>query len=305
MSPHRFLRSGSTLILVGLFALAPTTAALADEPDPNPIGSLLNPAPAEPVPTEPAPTQSAPTQSTPAQPQETEAGPAPGTGVPVLTVGDKGHAVKVLQVRLQRVGVRDDTPVTGLYGKETVASVKAFQKKVHFVRSGAVDRATQDALEDRAGKVDRADIAAGTNRPYGKRLPTSCLRGQVICIDKKLRTVRWVVDGTAQFKLDARFGADATPTREGVFTITRKSRDHVSTLYHTPMPFALFFDGGQAVHYSSDFAARGYNGASHGCVNTRSYPMMRKLFTKAAVGDRVVVYRSRPPLAHKKAAEKS
>jgi hypothetical protein len=32
----------------------------------------------------------------------------------------------------------------------------------------------------------------------------------------------------------------------------------------------MFFGGGQAVHYSPDFAARGYNGASHGCVTLRS-----------------------------------
>ena len=25
------------------------------------------------------------------------------------------------------------------------------------------------------------------------------------------------------------------------------------------------------MHYSSDFAAAGYNGASHGCVNIRDY----------------------------------
>ncbi|WP_278257435.1 L,D-transpeptidase [Nocardioides convexus] len=68
------------------------------------------------------------------------------------------------------------------------------------------------------------------------------------------------------------------PTREGVFAIERKSRDHVSSLYHTPMPYAMFFSRGQAVHYSSDFAARGYNGASHGCVNVRDKDAVAWLF---------------------------
>ena len=49
-----------------------------------------------------------------------------------------------------------------------------------------------------------------------------------------------------------------TPTREGLFHVGWKSRDHVSKLYDSAMPFAMFFSGGQAVHYSSDFAARGY-----------------------------------------------
>jgi len=58
------------------------------------------------------------------------------------------------------------------------------------------------------------------------------------------------------------------------------------------MPYAMFFSGGQAVHYSSDFAARGYNGASHGCVNVRDLGKIKVLFSEIKVGDKVIVYRS-------------
>jgi lipoprotein-anchoring transpeptidase ErfK/SrfK len=58
------------------------------------------------------------------------------------------------------------------------------------------------------------------------------------------------------------------------------------------MPYAMFFSGGQAVHYSSDFAARGYNGASHGCVNVRDLAKIQALFDQVKVGDKVIVYRS-------------
>jgi lipoprotein-anchoring transpeptidase ErfK/SrfK len=88
-----------------------------------------------------------------------------------------------------------------------------------------------------------------------------------------------------------RFGSDELPTREGAFSVGWKSRDHVSTIYDTPMPYAMFFSGGQAVHYSPDFAARGYNGASHGCVNVRNLAGIRSLFDQARVGDKVIVYR--------------
>jgi lipoprotein-anchoring transpeptidase ErfK/SrfK len=54
----------------------------------------------------------------------------------------------------------------------------------------------------------------------------------------------------------------------------------------------MFFSGGQAVHYSSDFAARGYSGASHGCVNVRDYGKIQWLFGKVNLGDKVIVYRS-------------
>jgi lipoprotein-anchoring transpeptidase ErfK/SrfK len=87
-----------------------------------------------------------------------------------------------------------------------------------------------------------------------------------------------------------RFGSELTPTREGEFSVTYKSRDHVSSLFHTSMPFAMFFSGGQAVHYSPDFAAEGYNGASHGCVNVRDYDEISALFDLIDVGDTVVVY---------------
>ena len=56
------------------------------------------------------------------------------------------------------------------------------------------------------------------------------------------------------------------------------------------MPWAMTFSGGQAVHYSPDFAARGYNGASHGCVNVRNFDGIKWLWHEVRLGDRVVVY---------------
>ena len=53
---------------------------------------------------------------------------------------------------------------------------------------------------------------------------------------------------------------------------------------------AMFFSGGQAVHYSPDFVANGYNGASHGCVNIRAFKSIRWLFDQVRLGDRVVVF---------------
>jgi hypothetical protein len=72
--------------------------------------------------------------------------------------------------------------------------------------------------------------------------------------------------------------------------VTRKSRHQVSSLYHTPMPYAMFFSGGQAVHYSADFAARGYRGASYGCVNVRDRSGIQSLYEQAQIGDKVIVY---------------
>ncbi len=92
--------------------------------------------------------------------------------------------------------------------------------------------------------------------------------------------------------LDVRFGSDFTPTREGRFSVYWKDADHVSKLYGSSMPLSMFFSGGQAVHYSSDFASRGYEGASHGCVNVRDYDELASLFAQVDTGTRVVVHRS-------------
>jgi lipoprotein-anchoring transpeptidase ErfK/SrfK len=112
----------------------------------------------------------------------------------------------------------------------------------------------------------------------------------VLCISKSSRTLAWMINGRVVSAMDVRFGSQYTPTREGLFKVDFKSRDHVSTIYHTPMPYAMFFSGGQAVHYSADFAARGYGGASHGCVNVRDKGKIASVFNQVKAGDKVVVF---------------
>jgi peptidoglycan hydrolase-like protein with peptidoglycan-binding domain len=207
----------------------------------------------------------------------------------MLERGDSGTAVRELQARLHKARVYTAS-VTGFFGPVTQRAVRAFQEKYDFEQTGAVDRATWSKLVKVSGVITHAEMFPAP--PDTGVLDPQCKVGRVICIDKTARRVRWLVDGTVQFALDARFGSEFTPTREGRFRIEWKDRDHVSTLYHTSMPFAMFFSGGQAVHYSPDFAARGYAGASHGCVNTRSWTLTERLFDETRIGDSVVVYRS-------------
>ncbi len=119
---------------------------------------------------------------------------------------------------------------------------------------------------------------------------SKCYSGRVVCVSKAERKIRWMINGRTQFSMSARFGAARTPTRNGTFYIYWKDIDHVSSLYGSAMPFSMFFSGGQAIHYSSDFARRGYAGASHGCVNTRDYGLTRTLYNATRIGDKVVVY---------------
>jgi lipoprotein-anchoring transpeptidase ErfK/SrfK len=138
-------------------------------------------------------------------------------------------------------------------------------------------------------KPTAAVSRAAVMRKY--RLDSRCMtKGRVLCINKKTRKLVYLVNGKPIQVMDVRFGSSRTPTRNGVFKVYRKSKNHVSSLYHSKMPYAMFFSGGQAVHYSSDFKARGYNGASHGCVNVRDKKKVAWVFARVHVGDRVVVY---------------
>lgn len=122
------------------------------------------------------------------------------------------------------------------------------------------------------------------------RADSRCNTGRVLCISKNQRMLAYMVNGKIQDTVTVRFGSELTPTRNGNWTLFRKSRNHVSSLYGTAMPLAMFFSGGQAVHYSADFAARGYNGSSHGCVNVRDYNALKAMYESIRIGDRVVVF---------------
>jgi hypothetical protein len=92
------------------------------------------------------------------------------------------------------------------------------------------------------------------------RLPAACLHEKTICVDKNQMLLRLVDAGKVQLTLGS------------------------------SMPFALFFSGGQAVHYSPYFARYGYNGGSHGCIGIRDYERAAWLFDRTPVGTKIYVY---------------
>lgn len=210
-------------------------------------------------------------------------------GPALLQRGDSGMWVRQVQARLKQVRWYDGT-VTGRYGGSTVTAVEGFQAKRRIPVTGQVDRRTLSRLTAMTRKPTRSELFNLV--PAGPALDPRCATGRAMCVDKTSRSLRWVVDGAVLKSVEVRFGSDELPTREGAFAVFRKSRDHVSSLYDTSMPFAMFFSGGQAVHYSPDFAANGYNGASHGCVNVRDRAAVEWLFDQVRIGDKVIVYRS-------------
>ncbi|MFL1900804.1 L,D-transpeptidase family protein [Streptomyces tauricus] len=220
-----------------------------------------------------------------AKPPDSAGQPAPKV---LWSPGDRGGGVRELQARLRQVLWLYEGP-TGTYDASTVYAVKGFQGKRGLPRTGTTDSVTWQRLLGMTDEPGKWDLYASGGQPAAKPDPR-CLTGRVLCISKTSRTLRWMIDGRTVSTMAVRFGTEYTPTREGVFNVYFKSRHHVSTLYDSPMPYAMFFSGGQAVHYSADFAGTGYYGGSHGCVNVRDESKIATVFSQVRDGDKVVVY---------------
>ncbi|WP_031083677.1 L,D-transpeptidase family protein [Streptomyces sp. NRRL WC-3549] len=298
-------RRAAAVAAVGALALTALTAGCRVEP----AGAAGTPAPVEPpaasarpaddakpggTPTSASPSPSAPpptaspsaSSAAPSRTPDAPAAPEPET---LMRTGDSSDRVRELQARLRQVGHFDRSP-TGYYGTATEASVRSFQGKRGLARTGRTDTVTWERLLGMTREPTPGELRPPTEREVAKPDPR-CMKGRVLCISKNSRTLAWMIDGRVVSTMDVRFGSEYTPTREGTFSVYWKSRHHVSTLYDSPMPYAMFFSGGQAVHYSSDFAARGYSGASHGCVNVRDEAKIASLYAQVKDGDKVVVYR--------------
>lgn len=234
----------------------------------------------------PGEASASPSASASASPSSS-ASPSPAVKA-IMANGDENEQVRELQARLRQLKLMSVAP-TGFYGSKTTAAVKSFQSKHGLNATGSVDEATWKKIEGASKKPTADELRPSTVNEVDAPDPR-CMQGRVMCISKESRTLAWMIDGKVVSTMDVRFGSENTPTREGVFDVGWKAKEWTSTIYHTPMPYAMFFSGGRAVHYSADFAARGYNGASHGCVNVRDKGKLSALFDQVKVGDKVVVY---------------
>ncbi|MFE3788782.1 L,D-transpeptidase family protein [Streptomyces goshikiensis] len=236
-----------------------------------------------------SPSASASSASPSASPSSSASSPSASPSVKaVMANGDDSEQVRELQARLKQLKLMSVAP-TGFYGSKTTAAVKSFQSRNGLTASGSVDAETWKKIQGLTKKPTADELRPPTVNEVDAPDPR-CMTGRVMCISKESRTLAWMIDGKVVSTMDVRFGSENTPTREGVFDVGWKAKEWTSTIYHTPMPYAMFFSGGQAVHYSADFAARGYSGASHGCVNVRDKAKLSKLFDDVKVGDKVVVY---------------
>ncbi|MFI7411138.1 L,D-transpeptidase family protein [Streptomyces sp. NPDC049627] len=166
-------------------------------------------------------------------------------------------------------------------GEQSVAdcrAIRAFQKK-HRIKpaigyAGPVTWATMQL------------VSAGNDPNAGKKCPVRGYR--VACVDLD-RQLAWVQDSKDVVfgPVLIRSGREGYGTRTGWHAVYWRHKNHVSSLYKSPMPYSQFFSGGQAFHgiYGNIFTPVG----SMGCVNM-TLQDARKLWRVLKKGDRVYVW---------------
>lgn len=250
-------------VLVGISLVITFMASPASPASANPVAMSTS-------------ASSTPTPSPTPTPTPTPTPPRTPTALPI-GVGDTGPLVTKVQQRLVWIGLLAKS--TGTFDAATLKAVQAFRDKWGFTDDRTVT----------VGVFKRLDALTHTHG----HLPKSCtIEKKSLCVDLTQRVLRLVESGRPILTTDARFGTPDNPTLQGTFHVYRKDANHVSSQYLTPMPYAMFFHAGEAIHYSQYFHADGYYGASHGCVNLRDMAIAKRLFHVTPVGTTVVIYAS-------------
>lgn len=192
-----------------------------------------------------------------------------------VTVDPGTLPVAEVQKKLVKVGAANVT-ASGVWDEPTVSAWKWFNGKfVDFPEKTVTGKALR-RLDTIAAKV---------------RIPDSCTKGKyVLCADTYLQTIRLYKNGEQVGVADATFGWGKYATRRGVHRVHTKTRFLVSDLSGTPMPYSLFFDGGQAFHYSEAFRKRGYAVGTLGCIAVGDKQFAKQVYAVMNVGARFVVH---------------
>lgn len=197
-----------------------------------------------------------------------------------------------LQHRLRQVGLHPG-PIDGNFNAATRQAIEAWRVSIGLPVSEVMDERTWTPLLRRTRTPRYADLFdAPPVSTLVQQLDPRCASGKVVCVSKKQQKMSYVVDGKVHFTREARFAMPGWEGPDGEFRIWYMNSDTVSKIFgeRTPMPYAIFYEGNVAIHYSQDFADKGYAGGSHGCSQLRDYQVAKWLYEQLKVGDRVVVY---------------
>jgi hypothetical protein len=117
-----------------------------------------------------------------------------------------------------------------------------------------------------AQPVRPATMSAGSSLAPASAAParaagTPCAATVRACVDLSANRAWLIRDGAVEYgPVRIAHGRKGYRTSPGTFRVTFKNRDHVSSIYHSPMPYSVFFNGGIAFHQGN------LRQQSHGCV---------------------------------------
>ncbi len=162
--------------------------------------------------------------------------------------------VRELQYRLRWVDAYNGR-ITGRFDSRLAGAVKRFQKRSKLRVTGVANVPTWKKLIPKTVRGRNA-------------VPKRCKQrtGWHACYDRSRHQVTLWKRGTLWNSWLVRGGSSSTQTRVGRSTVYFRNKDHVSSLFGSPMPYSQFFDGGQAFH-GSTLMMNPFVGHSHGCVN--------------------------------------
>jgi lipoprotein-anchoring transpeptidase ErfK/SrfK len=167
----------------------------------------------------------------------------------------------------------------GTNSERDCRAIRKFQR-AHGIKpaQGYAGPVTSKLVTRLRSSADRADRCAA--------------QAMVVCVDLKSQTV-WIAKRgvTTWGPYAIRSGRDGYETRKGSFHVQSKDIDHVSSIYGSPMPYAMFFSGGQAFH-TSDRNLYDPLG-SHGCVHILP-KVAQDMWDRVNVGTAVQVFGRKP-----------
>lgn len=131
-----------------------------------------------------------------------------------------------------------------------------------------------------------AVAAPGPATASARAADVPCRAGARACVQLSTNTA-WLLDdrgGVITGPVRISHGRAGFRTPPGTFRVSFKNRDHFSSIYHQPMPWSVFFNGGIAFHQGS------VRTTSHGCIHLPDRAA-RTFFANLARGDLVQVVR--------------
>ena len=116
----------------------------------------------------------------------------------------------------------------------------------------------------------------------------------LVIVDLQMQTMQVRVDGVTKYRWDVSTGRAGYATPPGRYQPIRMHKKYFSRKYdNAPMPYAIFFHGGYAIHGTTDIKRLGRI-ASHGCVRLHPDNAATLFALVKEVGPENTVIRVRP-----------